>query len=540
MGEAYILYDNGTKKYRLGQSPCFLGRDPEACELYFDDQELSRKHALIVSSSGHYLIFDFRSTNGVIKNDKVVEQATLKDGDIIRIGRQEIRFVQKEDPIEEKPAPEARPAKRAGELTQILQLGADQVLREAASAGAGAEAAAAEQADLAPKLANLIKVTRIINQDLNRVINGELPLRALLNKIVELALGVIKADRGLVMLRNERTGELIAAAHHDMEHMVSGRPHVISQSIVKHTLLSGDPVLTEDALLDQRFSLSASIQMYNIRSAMCVPLKSRSRMLGVVYIDNRIESYCFERDDLELLTAFADQVAGAIDNAQLVHGIRDETRKRDNLSRFLSPGVVQKIVEHKGELELGGEKVGVTILFADIRGFTSFSEKKEPAVVVKFLNEFFSRMTQVIFEKNGTLDKYLGDGLMAIFGAPVPIPEAPLRAIETAILMQRVMIQNKERWAREYDFTGMLGIGINTGEVISGYMGSAQRMDYTVIGDGVNLAARLQGLSRTGDIVVSDSTFQAIRDRGLTIQELGPVPLKGKSEEVLVYSVKPE
>jgi len=537
LAEAFIIWDQGRKRYRLGDSTVFLGRDPEVCELHFDDQELSRKHALIVRANGGYVAFDFRSTNGVFVNEKPIEREVLRNGDIVRIGRQEVEFKHEVDddnaPAAAVPVPRAGGAGfNTGGLTQILQVDSIKGIQQAAPAPAAAD----PQGKLASKLANLIKVSRIINQDLIRVINGETELGTLLDKIVELALEVMKADRGLVMLKNE-SGEFVAKAHRDMDLLIQGKPHVISQSIVKHTVMTGEPVLTEDAFADQRFSLSASIQMYNIRSAMCVPLKSRGKLLGVVYCDNRIENSCFNIDDLELLTAFGDQVAGCVDNAQLVERIQDETRMKDNLSRYLSPAIVEKIVEHKGELSLGGEKVRATILFADIRGFTSFSENKNPTIVVKFLNEFFSSMTAAIFKKGGTLDKYMGDGLMAIFGAPIALPEAPILAVEAGILMQNLMRENRERWTREYGFAGQLGIGIHSGDVVSGNIGSARRMDYTVIGDAVNLAARLQGLSKIGDIVISKDTREAIRGVELDIEEMGLVPLKGKSNEVLVYRV---
>jgi adenylate cyclase len=550
VADSYLVYDK-NRRHRLGDGICVLGRDPDCCDLAFDDQELSRKHAIIAREGARYLLIDFRSTNGVLVNDQPVEQVHLKPGDRIRIGHQVILYheesagsgspssssssssssskdalraaISRKD-LERPPGPHASGSGAgSGSLTSILDLRSS-----AAIAAARERSGEGAAGNLAFKLATLIKV--------GRDLNSELKIKELMAKVIDNALRVMRADRGLLMLLDEAKGQMVPMAHREMETVMESRDargH-ISRSIVELASSKREPILVKDALADQRFQTSLSIQMYNIRSALCVPLLNKDKFLGVLYVDNRIESFSFSDEDKELLTAFADQAAIGIENAKLVERIKEETRKSENLSRYLSKSIVKKILEQGGDLKLGGEKVPGTVLFADIRGFTSFSEMREPQQVVEFLNEFLTKMTREIFEYGGTLDKYLGDGLMAIFGAPFPMSDHPFAAIRAALAMQQVMATSHADWERRFGFSFRLGVGINTGEMTSGNIGSAERLDYTVIGDAVNLGARLQAMAVRDDIVISEFTFQHVRDR-VSVESMGPVQVKGKSREVDVY-----
>jgi adenylate cyclase len=285
--------------------------------------------------------------------------------------------------------------------------------------------------------------------------------------------------------------------------------------------------------------------MFNIRSAMCVPLLNKQgRMIGCLYVDNRIQSDCFEDDDLRLLSAFADQASIAIENAKLYEKIRHETNVRNNLSRYLSPDLVERLInERSSGAILGGERVEATVLFADIRGFTTFSEKWPSKDVITFLNEYLSRMTRIIFQYKGTLDKYIGDGIMAVFGAPFNPDYAPARAVMAALHMQSEMKSLHKRWA-EMGYPPMqIGIGINTGEVTAGNIGfrdedndARSRLDFTVIGDAVNTAARLESIAPGGSILISQATCDQISDR-FTVKAEGEKNVKGKSKAVRVYRV---
>jgi adenylate cyclase len=210
--------------------------------------------------------------------------------------------------------------------------------------------------------------------------------------------------------------------------------------------------------------------------------------------------------------------------------------ERQAFERFLPPSVVEIIIANPNEIHLGGENQTVTILFSDIRGFTRMSEHMEPHAVVELLNEYFSEMTDLISESGGTLDKYLGDGIMAVYGAPFPKPDDALRATRTAMEMMRALVALNRDWESRGQQPLRMGVGVNTGPVTAGNIGSAKRMDYTVIGDAVNLASRLCSHAAGGQILVSDSTYLLLNGT-IPAQRLEPIRVKGKETPVELHEV---
>lgn len=207
--------------------------------------------------------------------------------------------------------------------------------------------------------------------------------------------------------------------------------------------------------------------------------------------------------------------------------------------RYLSPAVLNQVLSDPKALDLGGKREELTVLFSDIRQFTAYSERHSPEEVVRMLNEYFDAMTQIVFNYGGTLDKYIGDGLMAIFGAPVPLnDDHAISAVRAAKTMQSKVRELSDRWAREGREPIAIGVGINTGPMVVGNMGSSRLVSYTVVGDEVNLAARLEGLTRQYDcdIVVSGSTYERIRNI-LGGRYLGEVKVKGRQTQVHIYAV---
>jgi len=208
-----------------------------------------------------------------------------------------------------------------------------------------------------------------------------------------------------------------------------------------------------------------------------------------------------------------------------------------SLQRYLSPNVVDDVMKQKeGGMTLGGSKMTCSVLFADICGFTPFSQNLDPQQVVRFLNEYFTAMTDVVFEHQGTLDKFIGDAIMAVFGAPVATPDHARHAVKAAIGMQRQAQRLAEQRAQEGGKGFQLRIGINSGEVVAGNIGSPSRLDYTVIGDNVNLAARLEPLAGPGGIVISDATYQLVKDL-VEVRKLPSVEVKGRTGSVEIYQV---
>jgi adenylate cyclase len=215
---------------------------------------------------------------------------------------------------------------------------------------------------------------------------------------------------------------------------------------------------------------------------------------------------------------------------------KEKHKIKATFSRYVSQNLVEELLNR--EIKLGGEKKEISVLFSDIRGFTSMSEKMEPENVVATLNEYLSEMTDVIFKNNGTLDKFIGDAVMALFGTPAFYPDHALRAVRTAFMMKDRLEKLNEKWKGQGRPTLKIGIGINTGEAIAGNMGSLQRMEYTVIGDTVNLASRLESLNKElgTEIIISSSTYEKVRDY-VKVRQFTGIHVKGKEETLVVYEV---
>jgi adenylate cyclase len=315
----------------------------------------------------------------------------------------------------------------------------------------------------------------------------------------------------------------------------------ISQSIAWHAFKEGQMVNTEDATKDERFMTQESVISYAIGSVLCVPLVSKEKeKTGIIYLDNPVTHKKFDRDDIEFMISFSNQAALAIENAQLYAQIKEEERIRDRLQRFFSPNVVHRIMSDEKTVSLGGESRAATILFSDIRGYTSLTERIHVLTSVEILNDFLSSMSEEIFLHEGTLDKYIGDCVMAIFGAPMSHEDDALRAIKAAIGMKKRVGQLKEQWHDKLDVSIRelfeIGIGIHTGEVIAGNIGSIKRMEYTVVGTAVNLASRLENAAKPGQILISRSTYACAREF-IEVKKLPPLELKNISRPVEIYEV---
>jgi len=214
---------------------------------------------------------------------------------------------------------------------------------------------------------------------------------------------------------------------------------------------------------------------------------------------------------------------------------KEKDQLRDTISRYVSPGVCDEIIKNPDLMQLGGRRRQVTVLFADIWGFTAISEQNSPEIVVEMLNRFFTAMVALVFDHQGTLDKYLGDNLMAVFGVPLEIPQASHRAVECALAMHRRLEEMQDQG--EFPIR-RIGIGINTGEAIVGNIGCSRRMDYTVIGDTVNVAARLQVLTREleADTIIGPLTYQEVAG-DFEVVAAPPVILRGRRETTPVYKL---
>lgn len=333
---AYLQH--GNRKYRLPKDVCTIGREYN-CSLFFDDELMSRRHAYVVRSEGRFLLIDHNSSNGVLVNNRRVDHCFLEDGDQVAMGSQ--HFVFHEEADAETPPPKAdAPAKGDpnDSLSQMELL--EQSMKE--NTLESLKTQMVQRDDAYTRLLILYKVTRIVTSVLD--------LDELLSKVVDLALEVINADRGLIMLLDDKNDLVTKVSRtRDKEQIESGLLQ-ISRSIAQYTFQRRKPILTEDALIDNRFSSSGSIQLFNIRSAMCVPLVNKGNVLGVLYVDKRIQSHCFADSDLKMLISFADQVALAIDNSKL---IADLKKSLDQIQRQQDALIQSEKMAAMGQLSAG-------------------------------------------------------------------------------------------------------------------------------------------------------------------------------------------
>ncbi|HLM48263.1 MAG TPA: adenylate/guanylate cyclase domain-containing protein, partial [Myxococcaceae bacterium] len=293
---------------------------------------------------------------------------------------------------------------------------------------------------------------------------------------------------------------------------------------------------TADAIIDERFSSSESIVAQGIRSAMAVPLTIHGAIKAVLFLDSRQRINAFSENDLTILTGIAAQAGIALENAALAEQIRAEAITRAELSRFLSRAVAEAVIRGETEDLRQSRLAEVTCLFADIRGFTTLSENESPQEVVSMLNEFFTLMAGVVFRHEGNLDKFIGDCVMAVWGPPSSHPDDPARALRAALEMQdAVEVLNGSRMAAGKPPIEV-GIGVNTGQAVVGYMGSTERHEFTAIGDTVNTASRLCGLAKGGEVVANQSTVQKA-GTGFEVEPLPVTQVKGKEKGVQAFVV---
>jgi adenylate cyclase len=304
------------------------------------------------------------------------------------------------------------------------------------------------------------------------------------------------------------------------------RSLVLSKTILKKVREENRPLHIRDARSHDELGRSVSILRAGIQAAFCSPLTFQGRFLGVLYADNLAAPDAFTPEDFRIFTTIAAQTGLALASALT----RGELLKREveqaAMRLYLSPQVADLITSVEGGVELGGVLQPVTVLFGDIRNFTQLSEHLDAHEVVRLLNEFFTAMTGVIFAAGGTLDKYIGDCVMALFGAPVPAAGDTERAVQAAINMQREV----ERLNTQI----RIGVGLHAGHAVVGNIGSAQRLQYTAIGDTVNVAARLCSLALPGQIVVSEDVRNSAAG---SFQPMGEVELKGRRQRLNAYSL---
>jgi adenylate cyclase len=317
--------------------------------------------------------------------------------------------------------------------------------------------------------------------------------------------------------------------------MVNGQGKVDaihSDRIVEEALKEGRGVLSGDAKEDPRFQEATSVQIQGIRSSMCAPLRARDANLGALYVDHLSIAHRFGPEDVEFLESFAGQVAAAIENSRLYAELEQEAVRRNALARFFPPTVLGPVLQSR-DFGLVPQDLDVAVLFSDISGFTKMSSTMAPRDVVAILNQYFPIMAGIVFKHEGTLEKYIGDALMAIWGAPTPHDDDADRALRAALDMRRALRVLNASLDEPLD----VHMGLNAGPVAFGNIGSSEYQQFAAIGDATNVASRVCSLAGNGEILISETLRSRLRGR-YDLDELPPATVKGKDKPIVAYRVR--
>lgn len=526
------------------QTTCTIGRAPDNT-VVLDDPRASRYHAHITQAdNGTFTIIDGavinnqlrRSANKVFINGEPRFEQQLKNGDRVTIGASTLRF---EQPVEERTTDVRYDDKPLGH-TQLL-ISANDVMSTVLRSKEEIPVAAQRDKVLEAlqRKANILTALYEMSKTLGSVFD----LNAIFEKATDIIFRSTPADRVVALLaevgnNNGEDANLtpIAVRARDNKLEAHARKLSIGRTITRKVMRDRVALLSQDAASDEQFAGVDSIVSQGVRSTICAPLMAESRVHGALYADRLDPFAAFKPDDLELISAVAAQTAIAVENARAHERLAREEVARANYSRFLPEYVVKQMLENPESFKLGGVSQTITILFADIRGFTRISEHAPPEKIVSLLNRYFSAMTDIIFAHGGTLDKYLGDGLMALFGAPTATPDDASNALNAAVAMQRRMLGiNRELRDEGFPEIGV-GMGLHTGEVVVGYIGSERRSEYTAIGDTVNTSSRLESNAQGGEILISDATAKAAHSR-YKLKPREAIMVKNRQQPVMLWEV---
>jgi adenylate cyclase len=556
-----------------------LGRHPSN-SIQLLDKIVSKEHCIIELRGDAFVLKDLGSLNGTyINGERVAGEQRLSHGDDIALGTTRARYDDgsgrpmpavappQPEPAAWQAAPAPQPGPPAGgeftpavpppssslgfagaaHATGILRGGAPASLNRTRvdvddkARAIGTQIAATQRGFLpydqiagnAQQLSADYERLRL-SHELAREIALEHDLPKLLNKILLTIFKFVRADRGVIFLMDNKS-ELVPGA--SLRRDGSEQPVTVSTTIMNHVIKERATVLTHDAAMDFASSKGKSMILNRISSAIVAPLLHNDDILGVLWLDSETLAQ-FQPKDMEIVTAIAAQAAMFIEINILAKKIEQEIVNRERFSRLLSPNIAQRVLSGELEVKKGGQLVQeCTVFNSDIRGFTGMSEKTAPEEIVEMLNEYFEQMVETLFEYEGTLDKFMGDGIMALWGAPVTHPDDALRSVCCAIKQMELLGSfNRQRIANNLPPLA-IGIGIHTGPLVAGYIGSSKSLSYTVIGDTANTSARLCGIASPGQILVSETTLRHIQGK-FEWEELPPAQLKNKEKPFRVFNVK--
>ncbi len=505
----------GERVFPLAPGESTVGRTSDNA-VYVLHKSLSRRHARFVVSDGEVVLEDLHSKNGTFVDGVRVSRHPLGRAHYITCGDVVFSFVRDEADafaptlIAKTESLRPPPSLRAGE----------------SALGLRAEAPAERARE---KLELLLRASRLLSAPMD--------LDALLARVLELLFSLLDVDRGVVLVP---PGEGDAPPAADALEARAARSRggtppgaFYSRQIVAWVLARGEAALFADAPRDARVG-QASIAAQSIQGAMCAPLLGAGRVHGVIYVDNLARPNRFGQEDLDFLSAFASQAALAIDNALLAKKLEREAVQKSHLERFFPRAVVEAILARRAD-PFEPVETEATLLFCDISGFTKLASRMRPRELIALLNGYFPTLSEVVFRHEGTIEKYIGDALLAVWGAPVAHDDDPTRAVRAALEMRRAA----ERLGRERRVPLSVHIGIGTGPVAAGNVGSPEYLQFATVGDATNVASRICSVARPGQILVDERTRARLDPRlELDLEALPPISVKGKDEPLRLHRVR--
>jgi adenylate cyclase len=378
-----------------------------------------------------------------------------------------------------------------------------------------------------------LRFLRLLSE-ISKTLVDVLPLSQVLSRVVDLVFEVVPAERTFLLLRDSADEAVTARVQRARD---GSTPEAsLSRTIITRVMRERVAMLADDARYDSRLDGAGSIQaIVNIRSFMCAPLWNRNEVIGVLYTDNPKQKR-FNGEDLDVFAALANYAAVAIEQARIGEQLHKEMQKRERLQRYHSPAVVNKIISGtlSADAAFEAQERDVTVMFTDIVGFTTRSEHMTPLEVAKMLNYFFTQMAEHIFEFDGTLDKFIGDAILAVFGAPLAQDDHADRAIEAALAMRHALGEMNKDWPGD---PLRMRIALNSGVALTGDIGSPRRREFTVLGDVVNACSRIEStICKPGQIVCSRATLDRTT-KPFNATSLGTVSLRGRQAEMEVFEI---
>ena len=546
------------------QARVVVGRSM-VCDLVFESPHLSRKHAEIVREAEGWSVRDLQSRHGLAVNGEVVESRRLAPGDQIALAPAAAEPTLLEfrplDSVEYVP-PQVFLGDNVDTTRIIASIDLHEMARTLRKSGRLAprhDAAPSAHAPTPTSFENSPHLPAMaLLKSAGEVLMAHETLGDMLQPMVDLIGAHLPGRRVAMCLSDPSSGELaprcysrepglvpvVATAKTEPSSSSTGSepaapPFSISRSILHEAARVRRALLVASAPDDPRFVTAVSIRQIGIHSAICVPLYHEGRVEGAIYVDSRRQAAALSGEELEVLTVLGLMLAAGIAQIALRGDVARERAIRGRLSRYNSPQVVEQIMRAapRSADEMMAEEHDVSVLFADLGGFTALAESWPAAEAVRVLNLIFERWIADVFARNGTLDKYIGDAVMAVFGAPLPQADHARQAVATALAMQQSLADfNRER-PPEQALT--VRIGVNSGRVIAGDIGSPLHRGYTVIGDAVNIASRLESsVAKPGETLIGQATYEQIKDV-YRCEPLGPLQLRGKRQAIEVYRVLP-